>query len=75
MVYGVSKSKGEGLGYHQKPYNPRTSVLVKPSNPSFSSTAKNGLYAHFIPAIEKGKILNQSESMTGDSLDLKEPRS
>ena len=24
MIYGIIIRKGEGLGYHQKPYNPRT---------------------------------------------------
>ena len=38
MIYGVSNRKGEGLGFHQKPYNPRTEILVKPLYPSPSST-------------------------------------
>ena len=40
MIYVVSKSKGEGLGYYQKHYNPRINVLVKPPNPSSSSYAQ-----------------------------------
>lgn len=42
MIYEMSKRKGEGLGYHQKPYNPRDNILTKPSNPSSSSTAQRG---------------------------------
>lgn len=73
MIYGLSNSKGKGLGYYHKPYNSRTNMLVKPSNPSSSSTTTKELYAHLIPATEKGKILNQLESMACDSLSLKEP--
>lgn len=58
MIYGVSKSKGEGLRYHKKPYNPMTNVLVQPWNISPLNYARKGLYAYFMPATEKGKILN-----------------
>lgn len=30
MIYGVSKSKGKGLGYHHKLFNPRIETLIKP---------------------------------------------
>lgn len=58
MIYEVSNRKGEGLGYHQKPYNPRTNIFMKPSNPSSSSTAQKGMNAYFIPTAETGRILN-----------------
>lgn len=61
MIYGVSKSKGEDLGYHQKPYNRKTNILMKPLNPFSLSTTQKGLNAYFIRAVENGRILNQSE--------------
>lgn len=54
MIYGVSKRKWEGLGYHYKPYNPRTNILMKPSNPSSSSAAQKGLNAYYISATQNG---------------------
>lgn len=45
MIYGVSKSEGEGLGYHQIFFNPRTETLTKPSDSSSLSSAKKGLYS------------------------------
>lgn len=39
IIHGVSKSKVEVLGYHQKPYNTKINILMKPSDPSSSSTA------------------------------------
>lgn len=71
MIYELSKSKGEGLGYHQKPYNPRTKILMKSSNPSSSSTAKKRLNAYFVPIAENGKVLNQSEPVIDNSQVLK----
>lgn len=50
IIYGVSKSKEGGLGYHKKPYNPRFNILLKPSDPSSSSTAQKGLNAYFLLA-------------------------
>lgn len=67
MIYGVSKSKGGGLGYHQKPYNSRTNILMKPSNPSSSRTSQKGLNAYFMHAPEKGRILNQLEPVINNS--------
>lgn len=58
MIYGVSKSKIESFGYHQKPYNPIIDILMKPSNPSSLSTAQKRLNAYFMHAAENGRILN-----------------
>lgn len=72
IIYGVSKSKGEGLSYHHKLYNPRINISVKPSNPSSSSTAQKRLNAYFLLAAEKGKILKQSEPVINNSQILKD---
>lgn len=63
MIYGVSKRKGEGFGYHQKPFNTRTKTLIKPLNPSSSSSFQKGLYSQFVPGTN-AKVLNQSELIT-----------
>lgn len=75
MIYGVSKSNGEGLEFYRKPYNPRTNVLVKPSYPSSSSNALKGLNVYFMHAAENGKILNQSEPVINNSQVLRNSRS
>ena len=31
MIYGVSMSKGKGLGYSIDPFNPRSRTLIKPT--------------------------------------------
>lgn len=75
MIYEMGQSKRESLGYHQKPYHPKTNILMKPSDPSSSSTAQKGLKAYFMPAAEKGRILNQIEPMINNSQILKDSRS
>lgn len=50
----------EGLGYHQKPFNPRIKTLIKTSDPSFSKSAQKGLEFYFIRGSNNAKILNQS---------------
>lgn len=75
IVYGVSKSKGKGLGYPQKPYNSRFNILVKPSDPSSSSTTEKGLNAYFLSAAKKVKTMNQSELMINNSWILKDSKS
>lgn len=72
ITYGVSKSKWEGLGYHNKPYNLRINILLKPSYHSYSSTSQKGLNAYFMLAAKKGKILNQSEHVINNSQILKD---
>lgn len=67
MIYGVSKSKGGGIKFYQKPYNPRIDVLIKPSDPSSSSTYQKGLNAYFILVVENGKIMNQLEVVINNS--------
>lgn len=47
MIYGVSRSKREGLGYSQKCFNPRSDTLIKPRNPSSSSCFKKGFDSYF----------------------------
>lgn len=71
MIYGVSKSKVEGLGFHQKPYNSMTEILVKQSDPSSSSTSQKGLNAYFMSATINGKVLNQTKLVMDDSQVLK----
>ncbi|XP_050916206.1 uncharacterized protein LOC127131326 [Lathyrus oleraceus] len=75
MVYGVSKSKGHGIGFHQQPYNTRTKIFVQPSDPSSSSTAQKGLNAYFMPAVENCKVLNKSEPVMDNSQVLKKSES
>lgn len=75
MIYEVSKNKGEGLGYHQKPYNPSTNIFFKASDPSSSSTTQVGFTSCFMHAAENSRILNQSEPMIDNSQTLKDSRS
>lgn len=67
MIYGVSRSKWEGLGYSQKYFNPRFEILSKPTNASSSSSAKKGLNSYFVPAVKNAKVLNQSEPKVAES--------
>lgn len=60
MIYGVSRSKGEGMGYCQKPFNLRTKTLIKPSDPSSSKSTQKGLDFYFTLDFNNAKILNQS---------------
>lgn len=39
MIYGVSKSKGGGMGYKEKGFTPKDLTLQKPSDPYSSSIA------------------------------------
>ncbi|XP_050919270.1 uncharacterized protein LOC127136792 [Lathyrus oleraceus] len=66
MIYGVSKSKGEGIGFYQKPYNPRTDVLIKPSDPSSSSTSQKGLNAYYMSTAEMGRLVDALKSFPDD---------
>lgn len=43
MIYGVSRTKGEGLGCSKKYFNPRFETLRKPIDPSFSNSAQKGI--------------------------------
>lgn len=72
IIYGVSKSNGERLGYHKKPYNPRFDILVKASDLSSSSTTEKGLNAYFLLVAENVKILNQLERVINSSQILKD---
>lgn len=59
MIYGVSRRKGDGLGYFQKPFNPRSGTMIKPIEPYFSSYAQIRLDSYFVPTTDKAKVLNQ----------------
>lgn len=59
MIYGVSKTKEEGLGYSQKYGNPRNGVITEPTKPTFSSNSQKGLDSYFVAPTEKVKVLNQ----------------
>lgn len=59
MIYGISRSKEEGLGYSEKCFYPRFGTLIKSSEHSFSSSIKNGLDVYFMPAPNKAKAINQ----------------
>lgn len=48
MIYDVSISKREGIGYHKKLFNSRTKTLIKPSNPYSSSSVEKWLYSQFV---------------------------
>lgn len=58
VIYGVSGCKGDGLGYSQKPFNPRSETLNKPTKPSSSSSSQKGLNSYFVPVTDKVKVLN-----------------
>lgn len=58
MIYGVSRNKGEGIGYSQKRFNPRSEILIKPIKPSSSSSANKGIDSYFVPDVDKAKVLN-----------------
>lgn len=73
MIYGVSISKEEGLGYSQKPFNPRSETLIKPTKHSSSSSAQKGLDSYFVPAIDKAKVMNQSKPKTAELKVIKKP--
>lgn len=57
MIDGVSRSKEEGLGYHQKHFNPRNETQIKPSYSSSLRSSQKRLYSHFVPA-NNVKVLN-----------------
>lgn len=59
MIYGVSRSKGEGLGYSQKTVNPRFETLSKPTNTSSLSSAQKGIDSYFVHVNKNEKVLNQ----------------
>lgn len=67
MIYGVSKSKGEGLGFHEKCQDSKTLTWKKPSEPSSSSYGDKGLRDYFVSVAESIKVLNLSESITKKS--------
>lgn len=75
IIYGVSKRKGEGLGIHHKPYNPRFNVSMKPLELSSSNTTQKGPNASFLPTAEKVKSLNQLEPVISNSQILKDSKS
>lgn len=49
LIYGVSRSRGDGMGYYQKLVNPRTETLIKPSGISSSKSTQKGLDYYFVP--------------------------
>ena len=57
MIYGVSRSKGEGRDYSQKYFNAGFETLSKPTNPSSSSSSRKGLDSYFVPTVENIKVL------------------
>lgn len=69
MIYGVSRSKGEGLDYSKKYFNLRSETLSKQTKPSSSSSTQKELYSHFATADKK--VLNQSKPITVESEVLK----
>lgn len=58
MIYGVSISKSECLGYSQKSFNHRFETLSKPKDHSSLNSTKKGLNSYFVPAAENAKVLN-----------------
>lgn len=74
MIYGVSRSKREGLGYSQKTFNLRFETLTKPENPSSSSSGEKGFDSYCILAVENAKILVQLEPKAVESKVLKKPK-
>lgn len=61
------------MGYYQKPVNPRTETLIKPSYLSSSNSTKNRLDCYFVLDSNNTKVLNQSEPKTLKSKGLKRP--
>lgn len=63
MIYGVSISRGEGMGCWKKCFNPRTEILIKPSDLSSSSkSTQKGLVFYFVPDSNNAKVMDQLES-------------
>lgn len=60
MIYGVSRSIGEGLSYHKKSFNLRNETFIKPPDPSSSKSNKKGLNFYLVPDSNNAKVLNQS---------------
>lgn len=60
MIYGVSRSKWEGFDYRQKSFNPRTETLMRPSDPSSSSFAKNGYTLNLCHLVKKKVQTNKN---------------
>lgn len=58
MIYGVSRSKEQGIGFSERHVNQRFGTLVKPVNPRSPSSTHKGLYSHFVPVIDKVKVPN-----------------
>lgn len=67
MIYGISWNKGEEIRYSQKHDNSSMGTLNKPIESSCSSSAKKGLYFHFVQSADKAKVLNQSKPKTKNS--------
>lgn len=66
MIYGVSKSKGKGLGYNEKCSNSKAQ-LIKTSRASSLSSTQTVLKTCFVSASDKGKSQNKSEAKINES--------
>lgn len=58
MIYGVSESKGEGMGYNGD--FSKVHLLKTPSNPFSLSTAQTELKTYFVSAFDSRKAMNKS---------------
>lgn len=59
MIYSISRRRGEGLGYSKIFFSSRSETLIKPIEPTSSSSAQKGLYSYFVPEANKEEVLNQ----------------
>lgn len=75
IIYDVSRNRGEGIGYYQKPFNPRIETLIETSYTSSLESTQKGLHFYFVPDLNNAKALNQSEPKTLESRVLKKPES
>jgi len=58
-IYGVSRNKGEGVGFLKDKPHKSMEVLEKPMKLSCSGCAKKGLYSHYMLEDAKARVLNQ----------------
>lgn len=67
IIYGVRKSKGEGLAFYEKCFDSKTLTWKKPLEPYSLSYVDKILNDYFVCAAESIKVLNSSESIIDKS--------
>jgi hypothetical protein len=67
MIYGVSRNKGERVGFSEDTTHQSMKVLEKPIEASCSDCEQKELYPHFVPEASKAKVIHQSGPKTSES--------